>query len=346
MTRINPDAASVKSFSLFGWIISLIAALFLIGVGVWAWQHLQQKSPQPPALPVLKVSSQKDSLRILLESSHALDGAPYKVEFVSFSSAGPTAQAVATQAVDLGVVGEASLAFALASKAAVKVVAVVRTKVTETAVAILVKQDSPYHSITDLLGKKITTTKGSVGHFLALAALNQAGHQGKDVDFIYLTPGESRTLLEGGQADAWATWDPYTSMAQLNQGDSKTRVLISGDKLFAGNIPLIANDNAIQNKTALLNDFLNRVGQAYQWVNQHPEQFSALQAKHTGLPLQVHLLSNLHGQPHRVDIDEGAIEELQRSIDLFRKEGLITQDIQAKSAFDLRFNHSHQSINK
>lgn len=286
---------------------------------------------------VLKVASQKDSLRILLEASNALKDAPYRVEFISFASAGPSAQAVATQAADFAVVGEASLAFALASQAPIKVVGVVRTRVTDTAVAILVKKDSPYRYIADLLGKKITTTKGSVGHFLALAALHQAGYRGKDVQFIYLQPGEARTLLASGQADAWTTWDPYTSMAQL---DGQTRVLVSGEKLFAGNIPLIANQQAITEKTAILQDFLTRIGKAYDWVNQHPQQFSAIQAKHTGLPLQVHLLSNQHGQPHRVAIDRSAINELQRSIDLYRKEELIQQPINASSAFDLRFNPS------
>lgn len=343
MTYTNSQPTPTISRSNKPWVIGVVVLVFVIAGGVWAWQHWRNTSSTTPVLPVLKVSSQKDSLRILLESSHALDGAPYTVEFVSFSSAGPTAQAVATDAVDLGVVGEASLAFALASGAPVKVVGVVRTKVTDTAVAILVKKDSPYQNINDLLGKKITTTKGSVGHFLALAALNQAGNTGKDVEFIFLTPGESRTLLEGNQADAWATWDPYTSMAQLGEGaDGNTRVLVSGEKLFAGNIPIIANDKAIDEKTALLNDFLNRVSTAYQWVNQHPQQFSAIQAKHTGLPKQVHLISNQHGQPHRVDIDDSAIAELQKSIDLYRKEGLITQDIQARTAFDLRFNREHK----
>lgn len=317
-----------------GWLVGgLIMVLIVFASGFWLWQKTQGNIQANPA--VLKVASQKDSLRVLLQASNALKNAPYQVEFISFPAAGPTAQAVATQAADFGVVGEASLAFALASKAPVKVVGVVRTNVTQTAVAILVNKDAPYHSIKDLLGKTITTTKGSVGHFLALAALNQAGYRGKDVNFIYLLPGESRTLLEGNQADAWATWDPYTSMAQL---DGKTRVLISGEKLFGGNIPLIANQQAITEKTEILQDFLKRVGNAYDWVNQHPEQFSAIQAKQTGLPVQVHLLSNQHGQPHRVNIDANAIEELQRSIDLYHKEGLIQQPLAANSAFDTRFN--------
>ncbi len=335
MSRKSPQPPARPQFVQWRWFIVLLV-LLVAGTGsYWLWQHNQTTNTAPK--PVLKVASQKDSLRVLLQASNALKGAPYRVEFISFPAAGPTAQAVATQAADLGVVGEASLAFALASKAPVKVVGVVRTRVTDTAVAILVKKEAPYRTIKDLIGKKITTTKGSVGHFLALAALNQAGYHGKDVEFVYLMPGEARTLLEGGQADAWATWDPYTSMAQL---DGKTRVLVSGEKLFAGNIPLIANQQAIDEKTEILRDFLKRVGTAYTWVNQHPEQFSAIQAKQTGLPVQVHLLSNQHGQPHRVDIDDNAVTELQRSINLYQAEGLIQQDISAKAVFDQRFNQN------
>lgn len=316
------------------YMLVLAGVFLLLALAGWVWYAQQATKPQ---LPALIVSSQKDSLRVLLEASNALQGAPYQVQFVSFPSAGPTAQAVATHTVDVGVVGESSLAFALATGAAVKVVAVVRTKVTDTAVAILINKTSPATSIKDLLvGKKITTTKGSVGHFLALAALRQAGYSGKDVQFIFVLPGEARTLLESGQADAWATWDPYTSMAQLA---GNTRVLVSGEKLFAGNIPIIANPQAIATKSEILADFLQRVGHAYDWINQHPQQFADIQAKHTGLPANIHLLSNQHGQPHRINIDAGAVQELQRSLDLFRQEGLIDHHIAANDAFDSRFNH-------
>lgn len=328
------NTARLKPFYLL-----LLASLFLLLAGAgWAWYAQRNSKTQ---LPVLTVSSQKDSLRVLLEASNALQGTPYQVGFVSFPSAGPTAQAVATHTVDLGVVGEPSLAFALASGAPVKVVAVVRTKVTDTAVAILVNKDSPVRSIKDLLNKRVATTKGSVGHFLALAALRQAGYSGKDVQFIFVQPGEARTLLESGQADAWATWDPYTSMAQL-AGNS--RVLVSGEKLFAGNIPIIANPQAIASKGEILADFLQRVGRAYDWINQHPQQFADIQAKHTGLPANIHLLSNQHGQPHRVNIDAGAVQELQRSLDLFRQEGLIDHPIVAADAFDSRFNQPESSV--
>lgn len=320
------------------YLLLLTGLFLLLAVAGWTW-YAQQGNKS--ALPVLTVSSQKDSLRVLLEASNALQGAPYQVQFVSFASAGPTAQAVAAQTVDLGVVGEPSLAFALASGAPVKVVAVVRTKVTDTAVAILVNKDSPVRSIKDLLNKRVATTKGSVGHFLALAALRQAGYSGKDVQFIFVQPGEARTLLESGQADAWATWDPYTSMAQL-AGNS--RVLVSGEKLFAGNIPIIANPQAIASKGEILADFLQRVGHAYDWINQHPQQFADIQAKHTGLPANIHLLSNQHGQPHRVNIDVGAVQELQRSLDLFRQEGLIDHPIVAADAFDSRFNQPESSV--
>lgn len=328
------NTARLKPFYLL-----LLAGLFLLLAGAGGAWYAQRDSKTQ--LPVLTVSSQKDSLRVLLEASNALQGASYQVGFVSFPSAGPTAQAVATHTVDLGVVGEPSLAFALASGAPVKVVAVVRTKVTDTAVAILVNKDSPVRSIKDLLNKRVATTKGSVGHFLALAALRQAGYSGKDVQFVFVQPGEARTLLESGQADAWATWDPYTSMAQL---PGNSRVLVSGEKLFAGNIPIIANPQAIASKGEILADFLQRVGRAYDWINQHPQQFADIQAKHTGLPANIHLLSNQHGQPHRVNIDAGAVQELQRSLDLFRQEGLIDHPIVAADAFDSRFNKPESSV--
>ncbi len=311
--------------------LALVLVIVLILVIVYLF--IPKKHPINPI--GLHVGSQKNSLKVLLEASGELKNVPYPIEFASFPSAGQTAQALSSHAVDFGVLGDASLAFALAGHAPLKVISVVRTRVTPTAVAIVVNENSPLKKTEDLIGKRITTTKGSVGHYLALAVLDQLGHRGSDAQFIFLQPGEARTLLSQGGADAWATWDPYTSMAAL---EGHIRVLASGEKLFAGNIMLVANQRAIDTKQAQLTDLIQRIARAYQWVNLHPQEFSELQAKATGLPVQVHYLSNTHGQAHVIPIDQGVIDDMQTSINLYFKEGLLPQTINSKTIFDQHFN--------
>jgi sulfonate transport system substrate-binding protein len=287
---------------------------------------------------LLRVSSQKASLKILLEAAGELKDLPYRIEFASFGAAAPTAEALAAGAVDIGTLGDAPFVFAAGAGAPLKTVGVVRVQVTQTAVAIVVNQDSPLQDAASLKGKKITTTRGSIGHYLALAALRGAGLTGKDAQFIFLQPAESRGLLANGEADAWATWDPYTSMSQIEGG---TRVLVSGEGLFAGNMLLVANDAAIRDKPALLRDFLQRLGRAYVWANAHEPQFSAIQARYSGLPVEIHSRSNRYSQPHRIAIDAEVVSDVQRTADLYRAEGIISAPFAASNFFAPQFNEEN-----
>ncbi len=283
----------------------------------------------------LRVSSQKQSLKILLQAAGELEQVPYPIEFASFAAAAPTAEALSAGAVDIGALGDAPFVFAAAAGAAMKTVGVIKLKVTPTAVAIVVNQDSPLTDAASLKGRRITTTRGSIGHFLALAALRSVGLHGTDAQFIFLQPGDSRSVLANGQADAWSTWDPYTSMVQMAGG---TRVLISGEGLFAGHMLLVASDQAIQDKAPQIDDFLRRLARAYVWADQHQEEFSRIQAVYSGLPVEIHERSNRYSRPQRIAIGPAVIEDVQHTADLYREEGIIQSTFDAPAYFDDRFN--------
>ena len=283
----------------------------------------------------LRVSSQKQSLKILLQAAGELENLPYPIEFASFAAAAPTAEALAAGAVDFGSLGDAPFVFAAAAGAPIKTVGVIKVNVTQTAVAIVVNQNSPLTDATSLKGQRITTTRGSIGHFMALAALRSAGLHGRDAQFVFLQPGESRSLLANGQADAWSTWDPYTSMVQMEGG---TRVLVSGEGLFAGHMLLVANDNAIRDKSLQIRDLLKRLDRAYAWANQHQEAFSKIQAGYSGLPVEIHERSNRFAVPHRIPVAPAVVEDVQHTADLYREEGIIQNSFNAPAYFDEQFN--------
>lgn len=283
----------------------------------------------------LRVSSQKQSLKILLQAVGELENVPYPIEFASFGAAAPTAEALAAGAVDIGSLGDAPFVFAAAAGAPLKTVGVIKLNVTQTAVAIVVKADSPLRDAASLKGQRITTTKGSIGHFLALAALRSVGLHGRDAQFVFLQPGDSRSLLANGGAQAWSTWDPYTSMVQMEGG---SRVLVSGEGLFAGHMLLVANDAAIRDKPAQLRDFLQRLGRAYTWADAHQQAFSNIQAGYSGLPVAIHAASNRYARAHRIDVGPAVVDDVQHTADLYREEGIIHGTFNAAHYFDGQFN--------
>ncbi|OKO45725.1 ABC transporter substrate-binding protein [Pseudomonas sp. BTN1] len=285
-------------------------------------------------LQPLRVANQKSTIKALLEASGESQNVPYEIKWSEFPSASPLGEALNAGAVDVGALGDAPYVFALGAGASIKVISIIHAEGRNTT-ALLVPKDSPIKIAADLKGKKIVTGRGSIGHYLAIKALNDAGLTTQDVQFIFLLPAESRLVLDNGTADAWATWDPYTTVVT---SQSNARVLVSGKHLLSNHLYFAATGQAIADKRVQLDDFVARIDRAYAWANTHPEQYAAAQAKITGLPLAVHIevAKDTHLSP--VTIDDTVIHGLQATADTYVKEGLLSKHIDVSQGFDSSFN--------
>jgi sulfonate transport system substrate-binding protein len=295
---------------------------------------------QAAELQPLLVANQKSTIKALLEVSGELKNVPYEIRFSEFPSAAPLGEALNAGAVDIGALGDAPYVFALGAGAPLKVVSITHAEGRFTT-ALLVPKDSPIKSVADLKGKRIVTGRGSIGHYLAIKALRQAGLQTSDVTFINLLPGESRILLASGGADAWATWDPYTTVSITQSQD---RVLISGSELLSNHLYLAATSKAISDKRVQLDDFVARVERAYLWTNAHPNEYAAAQAKITGLPIEVHQAIAKATRMQRVAIDDSIIKGLQATADIYQEEGIVSKKIDVSTGFDKSFNASRAQV--
>ena len=285
-------------------------------------------------LQPLRVANQKSTIKALLEASGESQNVPYEIKWSEFPSASPLGEALNAGAVDVGALGDAPYVFALGAGASIKVISIIHAEGRNTT-ALLVPKDSPIKTAADLKGKKIVTGRGSIGHYLAIKALNDAGLTTQDVQFIFLLPAEFRLVLDNGTADAWATWDPYTTVVT---SQSNARVLVSGKHLLSNHLYFAATGQAIADKRVQLDDFVARIDRAYAWANTHPEQYAAAQAKITGLPLAVHIevAKDTHLSP--VTIDDTVIHGLQATADTYVKEGLLSKHIDVSQGFDSSFN--------
>ncbi|RMO82267.1 ABC transporter, substrate-binding protein, aliphatic sulfonate [Pseudomonas syringae pv. philadelphi] len=315
----------------------LLLKSLLLGalLSVMAGQHVMAAELAP-----LLVANQKSLLKVLLQVSGELKDVPYEIRFSEFPSAAPLGEALNAEAVDIGALGDAPYVFALGAGAPLKVVSITHAEGRFTT-AVLVAKDSPIKTVADLKGKRIVTGRGSIGHYLAIRALQQAGLKTSDVTFIYLLPSESRLVLANGDADAWATWDPYTTIS-ISQNDA--RVLVSGNELLSNHLYLAATSKAIESKRVQLEDFVARVERAFNWTNAHPEEYAAAQAKVTGLPVDVHLAVAKATKMQRTPIDDPIIQGLQETANAYLAEGIVSKPIDVSKGFDKSFNASRARI--
>ncbi|WP_442801657.1 ABC transporter substrate-binding protein [Serratia rubidaea] len=283
----------------------------------------------------LRIADQKGGMRSQLEAANALSNLPYAIKWAEFPAAAPLAEALNAGAVDAGIIGDAPLLFALAQGAPVKAVAVDKSNPAGTAV--LVGENSPLKSGRDLKGKRIATGKGSIGHFVALKALQQAGLTTADVQLVFLGPVDAKIALLSGSVDAWATWEPYTTqLVKTGQG----HVLVSGAGLLPGNTFLAATDAALGDsaKRQALQDYLNRLAKAERWAYANLDSYGETLGKIIRFPPDIAREQFASRRLRWQRIDEQTVHQQQATADFYLANGLIRQPLDVTRTFDRGFS--------
>lgn len=305
-------------------IAALTTAVLLAGCGA---------SGEGGGQTVLKVGSQRGGTKAILVASGALEGVPYKIEWSEFPAAQPLLEAVGAGAVDLGEAGDAPFLFAYASGAKIKAVQAGKSGGAST--ALLVRKDSPIRDLADLRGKRIATGRGSIGHYLLLRLLEEAGLKPTDVQVVFLNPGDAKAAFTSGAIDGWVTWGSYVALAKLH--DDAT-VLADGEGRLSGYGFEAASEAAIAGKRPQVEDFLRRLAKARRWAGEHPRDFAAALSQETGLQPDVALYTVQNYRAAPAEIDDTAVVEATAVLDRFRTAGAVTSARDPAGAFDRSFN--------
>lgn len=279
----------------------------------------------------LRIADQKGGMRSQLEAANALQNLNYDIRWAEFPAAAPLAEALNAGAVDAGIIGDAPLLFALANGAPVKAIAVDKSNPAGTAV--LVPPGSPLKSAADLKGKRIATGKGSIGHFVALKALEQAGISPKDVQWVFLGPVDAKVALLNGSVDAWATWEPYTTqLVKTAEG----QILVSGKGLLPGNTFLAATDASLKDpaKRAALQDYLHRLAVAERWAYANLDSYGKTLGEIIRFPPEIARAQFANRQSQWQRLDSRIVAQQQATADFYQANGLIRARLDVTPTFD------------
>jgi sulfonate transport system substrate-binding protein len=282
----------------------------------------------------VKVADQNGSYKSQLTASRAIDDVSFRVEWLDFPAAQPLLEALRAGAADVGIAGDAPTLTAFAAKAPIKVIAVLQRVPSGT--AILVPAASPITSVSQLRGKSLTpTTRGSIGHYLALKALEREGIQPDQVRFNFLQPTEARAAFETGNVDAWSTWDPYTATVQTKGA----RVLTTAEGISAGHTYLVANQSALDdpNKRAALVDLTQRYKRSWQWTTEHRDEYAGIYAQVSGLPIEASRLIQSRSPYTPVPIDDRVVRALQVVSADYHRAGFLPREADVTPLFERSF---------
>ncbi|GAB7532953.1 ABC transporter substrate-binding protein [Pseudomonas sp. 3A(2025)] len=282
----------------------------------------------------LNVGDQSFNTRAVMEAAKVLDDLPYTLEFKQFTAGSPVAEALNVGSLDIGLLGDAPPLFLGALGAPIKVIAVSRQNL--DGVAILVAKDSPIKTLADLRGKRAAIWKGSWSQQLLLTALDKAGVPRDALELRYLSALDASHALDGGSVDVIATWEPYVTQ-QERQG---ARVLATAKDLIPAQSYVVANDKAIVEKRAAIEDFLKRLKKARDWARQdaaHTEQYADAWAQRTRADSDIARAWFGRARTDLGPLDASVISGAQQTVDFFSGLGLI-KSYPAASLFDQSFS--------
>lgn len=284
------------------------------------------------AAGVLRVGSQKGGTKALMLASGALAGADYAIEWSEFPAAQTQLEAIGSGAVDLGLAGDAPFLFAYQSGSPIKAVAAQRAaRRQEGALSVLVGAGSGVRDLAGLLGKRVATSRGSIGHYLVLRALQANDLPADAIGLVFLAPSDARAALQAGAVDGWATWLPYTAAA-IAEG---ARIVVDARDYSQGYGFAVVNERVLAQKPALLRDFLAREARALRWAQTHVREFAARLASETGLPLAIAEATITKNDRVRVPIDAQLINDQRAVLDTFVRAGAIGHARRLTDAFVL-----------
>jgi len=262
-----------------------------------------------------------------------LSNTPYTVEYHEFNSGQLEAEAMNAGAIDFGGWSEIPLAFAAASHARVRSVAVMKGNVNNQVV--LVPKSSAVKSIADLKGKRVGYVRATTSHYFLLRMLWQAGLQFSDIEAVNLSPTDGAVAFRAGDLDAWAIYGYAINFALA---DGSGRVLRTAEGILSGNYLLGVSENTLQDPglRAAAADYAGRVAKGYHWVEANKQQWCEALAPVIKVPLPFVQAQFYHeSQPYQVvPIDAAAIASAQQVADTFVKAGLISKAVNVAPYFD------------
>jgi len=149
---------------------------------------------------------------------------------------------------------------------------------------LIVKKNAPYHTLTDLQGKKVAIKKGTSTYGGFLAALQRAGMSSKKIEVLDLPPETMPDAFAAGSIEAFAASEPTPSQGELLGG--RELMTLGG---LGNNYPImiLARAELVSDRPEDLVRFLRGLAESESFLKNHPDKARQIVEQATGLPKAV-----------------------------------------------------------
>ncbi|WP_326671755.1 ABC transporter substrate-binding protein [Streptomyces sp. NBC_01257] len=234
-----------------------------------------------------------------LRSRGKRDGVTYRVEWQDYATGAPITAQMTAGKIDIGSMGDFPLLINAARGKQLdrptRLVSVTGYNLAGGLNTVVTGPDSKLDSLTDLRGKKVSTSVGSAADGTLVRALQQAGlDPEKDIRKLNQQPAVGASALQAGSADALSQFVAWPGLLAFK---GRAKALYDGAELklptFHG---VTVRQDFAKKRPAVVEDFLRAQGRATDYLHEHPVAASESVAKATGLPAEVvHLYNGAQG---------------------------------------------------
>ncbi len=243
-----------------------------------------------------------------------------KVEWAGpFPAAAPAFEALNAGSIDITAGSSTSAIAALAAK--IPLVVFAYQKMAAGSEGIVVKKDSKITSIKDLVGKKIAVNRGGTGEYLLMQGLATNGVDPKSVERVYLSPSDSGPSFTQGHVDAWATWDPFLTIAEKAY-DGK--VVADGDAIRSDNaVVLVASKAFAESKPDQLQLVFDVIKSENAWAVAHKAEAGAIWVKEMNVPADLAQKIGENNAVPTTAVSKADAEQIGKVAEWYAQSGII-----------------------
>jgi sulfonate transport system substrate-binding protein len=308
---------------------------------------LAPDAPLPAQVPPgtkLVIADQAEQQQVALKASGELDKLPFTVEFANFTGGPAILEAFRAGAADAAQVGDTPPIQALVAGADVPIIAARQTDPSSTRLA--VTPGKPIRKLADLRGAKIAYAEGTAQQVIVLRALEKAHLSTSDVELVRLQLGEFNDAVRTGQVDVAPLNEPrltrfLTEAAPRGGGvidPTETADTSTGLSFVYARREALADPA----KAAALRAYVEHYIKAWQWVNDHPDQWvQTYYVQNQGVTAAdgQRIVASL-GRSTFPRLDAALVQRQQDTIDVIDRAGELPKKVRAGDGFDLRFDQA------
>jgi sulfonate transport system substrate-binding protein len=243
-----------------------------------------------------------------------------KVEWAGpFPAAAPAFEALNAGSIDITAGSSTSSIAALAAK--IPLVVFAYQKMAAGSEGVVVKNGAGISSLKDLAGKKVAVNRGGTGEYLLMRGLEKNGVDPSTVTRVYLSPSDSGPSFVQGHVDAWATWDPFLTIAEKTY-DGK--VLADGAAIGSDNaVVLVASREFASKKLDQLQAIFDVVKSENAWSLANKAEAGAIWAKEMNIPAELGAKIGENNAVSTTAVTDADVKQIGNIAQWYVKSGII-----------------------